>query len=388
MSPNACTTCANPIQAGDRFCGVCGTRIMLQAQDATPTREIPTQVQAPQGTPTRSGNRALVLAAVVGTFLVLAVGGAAMALTGFGPGLLGSSDPQQVNSPGKPAEETSVSAETHPSQTSPEPTPISSVSPDSPPEMAFNELLPTLQERTTAPIMLPAELPSVLKNVALDPDLEGDRYGVVFFREPPEEVVEHWSRGEVYGTLMASPREEVRSNEYFEATSVETIELPDGAEATLRRMEPIREEAGTQGPFWEGKFEEGNHFYVLILLDDTSRDMAAQILSTIVEVPREEEPVDKITKEDTDFSPPPNPIQVAPDLEKAQMVSETDAEEAAGDYYRAAGLENWEYTYDHLDSKTRRMFTKEEWFRKNQWFADNGSVIYHIESVELDVHGR
>jgi hypothetical protein len=28
------------------------------------------------------------------------------------------------------------------------------------------------------------------------------------------------------------------------------------------------------------------------------------------------------------------------------------------------------------------LFTREEWFPKNQWFADNGSVVYHIESVE------
>ena len=57
------------------------------------------------------------------------------------------------------------------------------------------------------------------------------------------------------------------------------------------------------------------------------------------------------------------------------------AEEAAGDYYRAAGLEDWDYTYEHLDAETQGHFTREEWFQKNQYFADNGSVTYHIESV-------
>ena len=61
---------------------------------------------------------------------------------------------------------------------------------------------------------------------------------------------------------------------------------------------------------------------------------------------------------------------------------EAEAEEAAGDYYRAAGSEDWAYTYENLDSGTRSRFTWEEWSEKNQWFADNGSVIYHIESVE------
>jgi hypothetical protein len=45
-------------------------------------------------------------------------------------------------------------------------------------------------------------------------------------------------------------------------------------------------------------------------------------------------------------------------------------------------LEDWDYTYEHLDSQTRSRFTREEWFQKNQWFADNGEVIYHVESVQ------
>jgi hypothetical protein len=59
-----------------------------------------------------------------------------------------------------------------------------------------------------------------------------------------------------------------------------------------------------------------------------------------------------------------------------------EAREAAEEYYRAAGAEDWDYTYDHLDAETKSRFTREEWFKKNQWFADKGEVIYHIESVE------
>ncbi len=60
-----------------------------------------------------------------------------------------------------------------------------------------------------------------------------------------------------------------------------------------------------------------------------------------------------------------------------------EAEEAAGDYYRAAGSEDWAYTYENLDSQTQSLFTREEWFQKNQWFADSGEVIYHVESVGM-----
>ena len=42
------------------------------------------------------------------------------------------------------------------------------------------------------------------------------------------------------------------------------------------------------------------------------------------------------------------------------------------------------YTYRNLDSETRGLFTEEEWYQKNRWFADNGTTIYHIESVRMD----
>jgi hypothetical protein len=61
---------------------------------------------------------------------------------------------------------------------------------------------------------------------------------------------------------------------------------------------------------------------------------------------------------------------------------EAEAQVAAEEYYRAVGSEDWDYTYAHLDAQTKSRFTREEWFKKNQWFADNGEVIYHIESVE------
>ena len=60
---------------------------------------------------------------------------------------------------------------------------------------------------------------------------------------------------------------------------------------------------------------------------------------------------------------------------------EAEVEEAAGDYYRAAGVEDWSYTYENLDEETRSGFTEEEWSQKNQWLADNGEVIYRVDSA-------
>jgi len=61
---------------------------------------------------------------------------------------------------------------------------------------------------------------------------------------------------------------------------------------------------------------------------------------------------------------------------------EAEAEVAARDYYRAAGSEDWAYTYEYLDSETQSMFTEKEWKNKNQWFADEGSVTYQVLSVD------
>ncbi|MGI8650344.1 MAG: protein kinase domain-containing protein [Rubrobacter sp.] len=73
-----------------------------------------------------------------------------------------------------------------------------------------------------------------------------------------------------------------------------------------------------------------------------------------------------------------------PTSSSSDAPTEAAAEEAAGDYYRAAGLEDWDYTYEQLDSQTRSGFTREEWSQKNQWYWDRDQSIYHILSVNLD----
>lgn len=60
---------------------------------------------------------------------------------------------------------------------------------------------------------------------------------------------------------------------------------------------------------------------------------------------------------------------------------EAEAEAAATAYYQAAGLEDWSYTYDHLDSETQNLFTEEEWAEKNQYYWDLNPTVYDILSV-------
>jgi hypothetical protein len=241
--------------------------------------------------------------------------------------------------------------------TSPEATTATVASADSEVDPAFDALLPTLRQTTSAPIMLPADLPKELQNVAVDADQGGERYGILSLYEPSGLVVESYVHANDAGTLTAAPEPQDTASEYFEATSEETVELSDGTEATLSYMEPKEGVVINQGPFWEGSFEREGYTYTLrVPLQDPSGDIARRALSSMVEVPDSPDPANE-------------------DLE-------AEAEAAAGEYYRAAGVGDWGYICEHLDSETQGLFTREEWFLKNQWFADNGSVVYYIESVE------
>jgi hypothetical protein len=64
--------------------------------------------------------------------------------------------------------------------------------------------------------------------------------------------------------------------------------------------------------------------------------------------------------------------------------SEVEIIEATEDYYGAVDQESRAYTYDNLDSQTRSMFT-EEWYLKNQWFAESEGL--ELASVDVVVNG-
>ncbi len=375
--PVHCTQCGSPAQAGDRFCGVCGARIAPDAQDPSPAREIPTQVPPPPNARARSSNRRLFLVVAAGALLIfLLVGAGLLALSGLGPAtdLLGGLGGRGSGS--------GFSAS-------------SPVAPDAPPDPAFDLLLPTLEEGTTAPIWLPARLPSVLENVAVDGYATGDGasagdgWGVVFLLTPPDEVVGEWSRAETVGTLAATPEDEAQENEYFEATSTETVELLDGTEATLSRMVPAQE-GGTQGPYWEGAFERDGYAYTLAVVSeaptegDVRRALSSMVLVRGAVVAQGETTQTMTAAEVTELTttgPTTTPAPGEPDRGGA------DLREAVEGYYRAVDQEDWDYTYEHLASGTRRQFTEEEWRLKNEWFADNYPQEFASIDIETEVIG-
>src|SRR5215208_1501827 len=82
----------------------------------------------------------------------------------------------------------------------------------------------------------------------------------------------------------------------------------------------------------------------------------------------------------TSPSPTPAPAS-AGRQEEQEEPSEESLRQTVEDYYEAVARRDWDYTYTNLDSRTRRAFTKEEWERKNQWFAENGSL--ELSSFEI-----
>jgi hypothetical protein len=172
------------------------------------------------------------------------------------------------------------------------------------PDPAFDPLLGTLQQMTTAPIMLPATLPPELKNVAIANDVKaddstlnddtpqttrGDKYTIMFLTEDAKQIVQQYSHASVSGTLMAEPTSTPLVDFTLAGAKVVdlgNVTLPDGTVADLKRVEPPE---GTNGvPFSLGMFEKGSERYTLRIefIDSPSGHLARQTLSTMVEVPR------------------------------------------------------------------------------------------------------
>lgn len=379
--PSYCEQCGELAQEGDRFCGNCGATVTPVTPEDP--QVIPRPAATAQDSTATRNKRTLLMACAVGVLLLLVVGGGSLTLAGVGPGvnLLGGADSeavgnQETTSPSGTTRELSPTEPDRDTQEGGQ----TSVAPDASPDSAFESLLPTLQGTTIVPLMLPAKLPEDLDMVAIDGlmDDSDQEYGIVFTYGPTE-LIATPSNAQTLGNLRAYPEDEDQSNEYFDAESVERVILPDGTEATLRRMVPSGR-SGSQGPFWEGKFDKGGYTYKLMVTkpNEISKDEVKQALSTMVLVPGSGG--DPINEGST--SPTTTPYGESESTISSSGDLEAEAEEAAGEYYRAAGVEDWSYTYEHLDSETQSMFTEEEWFQKNQYYWDWNPAVYDILSAD------
>jgi hypothetical protein len=169
------------------------------------------------------------------------------------------------------------------------------------PDPAFDDLLPKLQQMTTAPIMLPASLPSRIKSVGIekpaseaDPYVtKGDKYSIVllYTDTAPNHIIKPYIDVSAAGRIVAWPASAPvpdPTNGDGKPHQLGEVTLPNGTVANLKRLEPPQ--GANYGPFTVGSFEEEGERYTVMIENDTSKgDITRQILSTMVRVSRTKE---------------------------------------------------------------------------------------------------
>jgi hypothetical protein len=319
--PVYCTQCGSIVQPRDNFCGVCGARVTSEAQDAAPTQEIPTQVYPPPNVPVRRGTKSFAVVLGIGALVVavLAIG----AIVGFN--LLGSETAERGG--GDPA----------PAATTPE-------------------------EETTQVALQQDEEPQTL-GVGDSVEVRGIRTTLNKVRTLPTTDLDQ--------PLESPDNLFVATDLTFENTSDKTVAVSSLLEFVLKdedgysASQTIHSE---QRELAEGDIAPG---------DKSSGEIVYEVPPESKGLQLDYNPFligEIYTWHIGDASRIPGAEQTASAIENQ---TETDLIEAVEDYYAAVDREDWAYTYQNLDSQTRAMFDKKEWYLKNQWFAD-------IEGLELD----
>ena len=146
---------------------------------------------------------------------------------------------------------------------------------------------------------------------------------------------------------------------------------------TVEQNERVSDSPATVTLSYEDGTQETMKAMVPMVVEDPSDSGVPKRFLTDVEVSNFKQP---------SSAPPESSASSSPEATTGSYGQSTEemkagAEAAAGEYYRAVGVEDWGYTYDHLDSTTRSRFTRDEWFQKNEFLAGDGSTVYYIDSV-------
>jgi hypothetical protein len=346
--PVYCTRCGSIVSAGNKFCGVCGARV---SPTAPPTREIPRQFPPPRNVSGGATSRtpALIVGLAVVVVLLLGVG----AIVGLTL-LRGESEPRQAASqqvaPAKQgaAKENATEEEAKASQ-------------------------PAEEKRLGVGDSVEAEgVRATLNDVRVLPTTDFDRPV-----ESPDNLF-----------LATDLTFENVSDEPLAISSLLEFVLKneDGYSAT--QTTHTRQRRLAEGEITPGRKTSGEIVYEVppdsrgLQLDYRpflKGDTHTWYIGDAEALPQAEAPQ---TEPAQTGSPSASASAASAQVPAG---SETEVIEAAEDYYQAVDQENWAYTYDNLDSRTRALFTEEEWYAKNQWYADSEGL--ELSTINVVVNG-
>ena len=351
--PVYCAQCGSIVDAGDNFCGVCGSRVSPSARDAAPTQEIPAPAYAPPGVSGNSNNRALPLILGLAAVLLVLIG--IGAIVGFA--LVSGND---TNTPRASANEPAPAKD-------PEPT-----EPD--------------ENKNTGASQPPTEHEEL--GVGDSVEIEGVEATLNEVRILPTSDFDQPIQNPDNRFLAADLTFENVSERPVSISSLLELVLKneDGYSASQTFHSQQRELA--EGEISPGQKASGEIVYEVppesrgLQLDyrpfarGGTYTWAIGDLQGVATAPQPEEATPP-TPEPTSVDPPaPEPTSVDP------SAPDTEVAEAAEDYYQAVDREDWAYTYANLDSATRALYFEDEWYLKNQYFADTeGLELATIEVV-------
>jgi Domain of unknown function (DUF4352) len=344
---------------GDNFCGVCGARVSPSALESAPTRQMPTPSYAPPRASGSGTSRALPLILGLAAVLLVLIG--IGAIVGFA--LVSGGDTRA------------------PQSSANEPAPAEGREPTQQEEAKSAETSqpPTEQELDVGDSVEVEGIEATLNEVRVLPDTDLDRP----VQNPDNRFLaadvtfENGSEGAV---SVSSLLEFVLKNEegYSASQAVHTQqrELAEGEVAPGEKAsgeivyEVPPESRGLQldyRPFARG----GTYTWAIGDLQD------------VATVPRPQEPRPP-TPEGT--SPTPEATSPAPEpTSSAPPASGAEVAEAATDYYQAVDRQDWAYTYANLDASTQALYTEDEWYLKNQFFADTERL--ELATIDVVVEG-
>ena len=338
------------MDAGDNFCGTCGASVPPAARDTSPTQEIPTQSYAPPRTSGGGGNRALPLVLGLAAVLLVLIGiGVIVGLALVGGGSDTKTPQASANQPpaAKDEEPTAQGQNAEASQTSTEqalgvgdPVEVEGI------EATLNgvRILPTTD--FDQPIQNPDN-----RFLAADLTFENVSEGAISVSSLLELVLKNEDGYSASQTFHSQQRELAEG------------EIGPGQKASGEIVYEVPPESrGLQldyRPFAHG----GTYTW------------AIGDLQGIATAPEPEEAAPPSPQPGETTPPAPEPTSSAP------TPSDTEVAEAAEDYYQAVDREDWAYTYANLDAATRALYTEDEWYLKNQFFADTEG----LELATIDV---